>query len=301
MNVVSIPISDNRLLPVEVLSRGALAAVATQCGVHVARLDGGPQRRLQADIGHCQVLGLLIPDDERIPLEPVELRPIEDTLLINFSNGPSIDVCLERSRLLVLLPLVAFDHVPGRWQLAASPVEKGVQAIADDPTMRHLCLALLSKTQSSSTSSVGSAVFERSIASAMLAHFLKRYCPIASARSGGIGIRLEPWQLRVAEEAMLASLDQPLGIPAIASRCGVSVVHFSRAFRRTTSETPCRWLMRRRIERACSMLVETQECIADIALACGFSDQSHLTRTFASVLGKTPGAWRTSLRLAHQS
>jgi AraC-like DNA-binding protein len=297
MNAVRIPVSSDNALPMEVLTQSASARASVQSGVQVCRLAGTPGGRLQTHIRDCPAFALLMPETTSSSPCGMADPDCEGNFLANFESGASLDAPLEVPHLLALLPFAAFDNVPGRWQIKASPVSAGVRVVADDQTMRHLCLALLSRPQSTAP---GSVVFERSLTSAMLAHFLKQHCPVANPRTGGAGIRLEPWQLRVAEEAMLASLDRPLRIPVIASRCGVSVVHFSRAFRRTTSETPCRWLMRRRIERACAMLVETRECIADIALACGFSDQSHLTRTFSTVLRTTPGAWRASQRVGHK-
>jgi AraC-like DNA-binding protein len=51
-------------------------------------------------------------------------------------------------------------------------------------------------------------------------------------------------------------------------------------------------LKRLRIQTACRLLVDTRESIATIALRCGFSDQSHLTREFRRVTGLTPGSYR---------
>jgi len=55
-----------------------------------------------------------------------------------------------------------------------------------------------------------------------------------------------------------------------------------------------KWLMEYRISRAKEML-KAGALIADVASACGFSDQSHFTRTFSSLTGVTPGTWRRQL------
>jgi AraC-like DNA-binding protein len=55
---------------------------------------------------------------------------------------------------------------------------------------------------------------------------------------------------------------------------------------------PHRWLMHRRIARAKDLIRRGEDAFAGIALACGFSDQSHLTRAFAKATGLTPGRWR---------
>jgi AraC family transcriptional regulator len=52
----------------------------------------------------------------------------------------------------------------------------------------------------------------------------------------------------------------------------------------------------RRIERAKILITSTSERLSDIALACGFADQSHLTRTFGRMAGMSPGLWRRRYR-----
>jgi AraC family transcriptional regulator len=54
--------------------------------------------------------------------------------------------------------------------------------------------------------------------------------------------------------------------------------------------------MQRRVEQAERALVETSTSIAEIAAACGFSNQEHLTRLFKRSRGITPAAYRTSRR-----
>jgi transcriptional regulator GlxA family with amidase domain len=55
---------------------------------------------------------------------------------------------------------------------------------------------------------------------------------------------------------------------------------------------PHQWLTKRRIERAKQLLQEAQLELADIAVACGFVDQSHFTRVFSQSEGQSPGMWR---------
>jgi AraC-like DNA-binding protein len=113
--------------------------------------------------------------------------------------------------------------------------------------------------------------------------------------SGG----LSPWQLRLARNALERNLGQEVCLEELAKACGLSVSHFSRAFRRSTGLAPHRWLMRRRIEVAKAMVLERAMPLAEIALACCFSDQSHFTRVFSSITGVTPGRWRaTQVRCA---
>jgi AraC-like DNA-binding protein len=103
---------------------------------------------------------------------------------------------------------------------------------------------------------------------------------------------LATWQERRAIAYMDERLDQSFPVSAVAEACGLSVNHFSRAFRRSMGKPPHRWLLDRRIERACEMLRGTEMSLADIALGCGFAEQSHFTRVFTRTIGMPPGAWR---------
>jgi AraC-like DNA-binding protein len=55
---------------------------------------------------------------------------------------------------------------------------------------------------------------------------------------------------------------------------------------------PHNWLLTRRIEVAKEQLRSSQLSLSDVALACGFADQSHFTRVFTRMVGVSPGAWR---------
>ncbi|MEM8775397.1 MAG: AraC family transcriptional regulator [Pseudomonadota bacterium] len=90
-------------------------------------------------------------------------------------------------------------------------------------------------------------------------------------------------------------LDQQIGLTALAALCDLDVYQFSRAFKSRTGTTPYQFLKDARLHRAEEMLTNSQDSIADIAYACGFSSQSHMTATFTKHLGVTPGAYRREL------
>jgi len=106
---------------------------------------------------------------------------------------------------------------------------------------------------------------------------------------------LAPWQARRAQEMLSANLDGNLGLKDIARECGLSVSHFSRAFRGSVGMPPHRWLIKRRVDAAKARMREGREALSEIALACGFSDQSHFTRVFLRETGTSPGQWRRGL------
>jgi AraC-like DNA-binding protein len=102
---------------------------------------------------------------------------------------------------------------------------------------------------------------------------------------------LPRWQVRRAREFLTAHIGADISIDDVAAVCGLSRAYFTSAFRRATGETPHLCLIRYRIERA-KVLLAGPLTIANIALECGFADQSHLTRVFAKQTGIPPGVWR---------
>jgi AraC-like DNA-binding protein len=126
---------------------------------------------------------------------------------------------------------------------------------------------------------------------------LKRFSPLSpsrAARSGG----LAPWQARRAEQLMLRDMAEGLQLSGVAQACELSIAHFSRSFHKTFGAPPYRWFQTRRIERAKSLLCETSHGLAEVALDCGFGDQSHFTKAFGRIVGVSPGAWRRMHRSA---
>jgi AraC family transcriptional regulator len=115
--------------------------------------------------------------------------------------------------------------------------------------------------------------------------------PLSRPLRGG----LAPWQVRCAKEILSANLDGGVPLNEVARECRLSVSHFSRAFRRTTGIAPHNWLLARRVEVAKEKLRDDRLSLLDVALACGFADQSHFTRVFGRIVGASPGAWRRAL------
>lgn len=108
--------------------------------------------------------------------------------------------------------------------------------------------------------------------------------------------RLAPWQVRRAIQLLISSISKNCSVATLAAACGLSRGHFAHAFRATTGVPPHKWLLLHRIHRAQEMMERTDECLAEIALSCGFADQSHFTRTFRSVMGRSPAVWRRERR-----
>jgi transcriptional regulator GlxA family with amidase domain len=104
--------------------------------------------------------------------------------------------------------------------------------------------------------------------------------------------RLAPWQHRVAMSLLCQRLESPIDMGAIARRCRMTHGHFISAFATSIGTTPHQWRISLRLMRARELLEATDLSLVEIALQCGFYDQSHFSRAFVRWMGTPPGRWR---------
>ncbi|GHC88047.1 hypothetical protein GCM10007079_32710 [Nocardiopsis terrae] len=95
-----------------------------------------------------------------------------------------------------------------------------------------------------------------------------------------------------ARDTMDRDYAHPLDVPALARIAHLSPSHFNRRFRDTFGETPHRYLRRRRIERACALLRDTDTPVTEIAHRVGFDSLGTFSRTFTAVIGRPPTRFR---------
>jgi AraC family transcriptional regulator len=107
---------------------------------------------------------------------------------------------------------------------------------------------------------------------------------------------LAPAQLHAVLRLVEDDLSAPLTVADLAARAHVSAFHFSRLFRGSTGLSPYQYLLQRRLAHARELLTATELPVAQIAVRCGFADQSHLTRLARRHLGSTPAALRSAAR-----
>jgi AraC-like DNA-binding protein len=115
--------------------------------------------------------------------------------------------------------------------------------------------------------------------------------PLAPSRGG-----LPPGLTRRICDYIESNLGEKIGLAALAAMSGLSTHHFARAFHQSVGIPPHSYLLRRRLEQVEHMLRETQLPLSEIALATGFSDQSHLARHFHRLTGVSPSAARWKAR-----
>lgn len=186
------------------------------------------------------------------------------------------------------VPRTAFDLVADEAGLRRiGDLRYGAGSGVEDEVIRHLTNAL---KPAFATPGQANRLFVEHVTLALTTHLARTYGDLGESRHvlGG----LTPSQERRAKALIDADLTGDLSLIRLAAECGLSSGHFSRAFRRSTGLSPHQWLLRRRVELARELLARADLTLAEIAVACGFADQSHFTRVFRQQVGTTPGNWR---------
>ena len=111
---------------------------------------------------------------------------------------------------------------------------------------------------------------------------------IAAMQCGG----LRPSAFRQVRQYIVAHLDEDLSNHVLAELVGLSTYHFARAFRQSAGVPPHRFVLQNRVALVKHLLAETELPLAQIAIAAGFTDQSHCTRRFRQFVGITPSRFR---------
>ena len=108
-------------------------------------------------------------------------------------------------------------------------------------------------------------------------------------RTGG----LEPRAIRLAQDFLDHRLDQRVRLNDIAEAAGLPPFQLFRAFEKTTGMTPHGYQRQARVRFAAG-LIRSGHPLSEAALVAGFADQAHMTRSFRTTIGVTPGAYRNA-------
>lgn len=107
---------------------------------------------------------------------------------------------------------------------------------------------------------------------------------------------LAPWQSERVRRHVEKNYASRIGIDELAAMTRLSTSYFSAAFRVSFGTSPHDYVCRRRVDHAQKQMATTDKPLCEIALDCGFADQSHLCRVFRRMTGQTPAAWRRNER-----
>jgi AraC family transcriptional regulator len=118
--------------------------------------------------------------------------------------------------------------------------------------------------------------------------------------SGANGCRpgaLAGWQIARVRAFIEQNLQRNIVVRDLSAVAERSPAHFSRSFKKALGEPPHAYVIKRRLERACHLMVTTAKPLSEIALSVGFSDQAHLCKLFQRAFNQTPSIWRRHYRI----
>jgi AraC family transcriptional regulator len=168
--------------------------------------------------------------------------------------------------------------------LALDQVELLPQKPLYDPLILQMGLALKADLESHRPAG---RLYAEAMATALATHILRNYSAHSHQSVRCLG-GLSPTQLKLVTDYINDHLDQDLSLEELAGIVRLSAYHFCRSFKRSTGLTPHQYLIRQRVERAKLLLKNGNVAIAKVAVACGFTHQSHLNRHFKRLTGMTP-------------
>ena len=123
-------------------------------------------------------------------------------------------------------------------------------------------------------------------------HILQAEIERCSGSNGSTRGGLAAWQILRVRAYIDANLHRTIHIRDLSVVARRSPAHFSRKFKLAIGESPHAYLVRKRLERACHLMITSAASLSEIALSVGFSDQAHLCRLFRQAFGQSPANWR---------
>jgi AraC family transcriptional regulator len=173
-------------------------------------------------------------------------------------------------------------------ELMQREIELIPQFSIDDLVIQQLALALRTEIQ---TGCMSGRLYGESLGTALAARLVQNYAvskPSLEFKANS----LPQSQLERVIDYMKANLTQDLSILDLATLTNMSESHFSRSFKQSVGIAPYQYLIQQRVERAKQLLKQQVISISDIALDCGFANQTHLTKVFRQITGMTPKAYQ---------
>jgi AraC family transcriptional regulator len=160
--------------------------------------------------------------------------------------------------------------------------------ISDDPLIRQLAATVRTDRL---LHGVSNKLFLESILNVLAVHLVNSYA-IAKVSVPEVG-KLPTLLLKKVKEYIAANDTMEISIAALANLTGYSSVHFTRMFKKSTGQTPRKYLIQHRINKAKKLLISTDLLVVEVAYQSGFNSHAHFTTQFRRITGVTPQAYRS--------
>lgn len=209
--------------------------------------------------------------------------------VVNLRDAPQADLPNSYSSVQLYVPDVLLQAMADRHEISRLSALR-FQASTPDPFIHQLVLHMLPRFSQDGAARQG--MFFDHVGLAIQLHLARTYGDAVPPKVAPTNI-LAGWQLRRTLEMLTADLVQEPRLDEVALACRLPPERFVRAFRRTMGMAPHAWLRFYRLRQAREM-VERQGGLAlvEIANACGFADQAHMTRRFVAQWGAPPSRLR---------
>jgi AraC-like DNA-binding protein len=174
---------------------------------------------------------------------------------------------------------------------AGTPEAVSMGEIGEESVVRSL-LDLLDRARADIDRDAEAAKNAIRQASAILRVELERSTAQPETDGGGLAV----WQVRRVIAYIDAHLSERIPVKELGRVAQRSASHFCRAFKKTMGETPYSFITRRRLAVAERLMLTSDAALSEIAILCGFADQSHFSNRFREATGRSPAAWRRERR-----
>jgi AraC family transcriptional regulator len=158
-----------------------------------------------------------------------------------------------------------------------------------DPLLEQLAIAIATALRDGT---VQDGLYVDTLAQMMAVHLARHHSSRSRSGSAAVAKPIATSKMRRLMDFIEENLDRDLSLEAMAVEAEISPLYLPHAFKAAVGQSPHQYVLQRRIQKARSLLTSTDGPIADIALAAGFSSQSHLSNWFRRLVGVSPATYR---------
>jgi AraC family transcriptional regulator len=158
-----------------------------------------------------------------------------------------------------------------------------------DPLLEQLAIAIATALRDGTAED---GIYVDTLAHMIAVHLARQHSLRSRASQNLTGNTIGGSRMKRLVEFVEQNLDRDLSLEAMAQEVGISALYLPRAFKAAIGQSPHKYVLSRRIERARELLRNTDLPIVEVALSSGFSSQSHLSNWFVRTVGISPAAYR---------
>jgi AraC family transcriptional regulator len=158
-----------------------------------------------------------------------------------------------------------------------------------DPLLEQLAIGIVTALRDGS---VRDGLYVDTLAQMMAVHLARHHSSKSSRLRAPVERPVSNVKMRRLVDFIDENLDRDLSLESMAAEAEISPLYLPHAFKVAVGHSPHQYVLQRRIQKARSLLTSTDSPIADIALAVGFSSQSHLSNWFRRLVGVSPASYR---------